>query len=167
MPADGPMTRIAVQHYKYAATLFIYISGRIDQALSAGFLVNDFAWESLRRLGEVLCKLEPYLFDPRTRHLSSDLECLFMVTDKSGRGRPAVAKRQHLQLADRHECKESWGKLTLHSPCCDRKGGCDCRETTRREPRKLIKYLQNLPFDSRWEDFFDLALLEERLYSPD
>jgi hypothetical protein len=167
MPADGPMTRIAVQHYTYAANLFIYISGQIDQALSAGFLIDDFGWESLRQLGEVLCKLETCLFGSLPRSSASDVECLFMVTGKSRRGRPATAMRRYLRLADRHECKESWGKLTLHSPCCDRKGGCDCRETTRREPRKLIKYLKDLPCDSRWVNFLDLALVVERLYSHD
>jgi hypothetical protein len=160
------MMHIAAHHYAYAASRFLYILGRIDQSLTGAFCINDnFAWETLRQLGEVLYRLETCLFGPLPRHFLSDLECLFMVTGRSRRGRPASARTRHLQLADSHESNVSWGKLTLHAPNCDRKGGCDCRETTRKESRRLIRYLQDLLLTSK--DFEDLAYLEECLAGPE
>jgi hypothetical protein len=105
---DRPMTLIAVQQYARAANLFIYISERIDQALGRDLYIDEnFAWGTLRQCGEVLHKLEPYLFGPLPSRLTSGLECLLMVTGKSRKGRRATAKKRHLQLADRKACNET------------------------------------------------------------
>jgi len=161
---EGPMELIAAQYYGDAVGIFTYISSRIDHALANGLYINEsFAFGTLHQVGDIVHKLDSYLFDPQPAQLTADLECLFMVTGKSRRGRPATARRRHLQLADRHARNESWGDLTLHTPSCDRKGGCDCRETTRRDPRRVTKYLEHLV--SHWDDFWDLAWVEERLFS--
>jgi hypothetical protein len=160
------MTLIAARHYRYAASLFTSILGRIDQSLTGAACINEnFAWETLRQLAEVLHKLETYLFGPLLGRFAPDLECLFMVTGKSRRGRPGTAMTRHLQLADAKQSGKSWAQITVHSPGCDQKGGCDCRETTRKEVRQLIKYLQKL--DSAWRDFWDLAYVEEHLSCPE
>jgi hypothetical protein len=159
----GPVSRLAARHYRLRACLFVRLLREIDKSLHGACEINEcFAWKILRQVSRDLWKLDTCLFGELPVQAPSDLECAFMVLEKSWRGRPATQRQYFLALADRQKMGESWNKLTVHVPSCDRKGGCHCRDITRREPRRLIKYVESL--DSKWEDFYDLAFIEENLF---
>jgi hypothetical protein len=162
-PKTGQVSRRAARHYLLRAYLFFRLNIEIDKSLRGVHEINQrFAWEMLKCISGDLCKLDACLFGKLPEELASDLECAFMVLNKSRRGRPASQQQYFLSLADRQKMGESWNELTVHAPTCDQKGGCDCRDTTRREPRRLIKYVESL--DLKWEDFYDLAFIEENLF---
>jgi hypothetical protein len=161
MRADGPVSGRALRQYAFRAAIFARVYFEQEKALSSGSYINEsFAWYLLEQIAPDLYTLESYLFGPLPSELTADLECLLMVLGKPRKGRPPTERTRFLRLADRQQEGESWNRLNLE--VCAQTGVRQIKETMRREPRRANKYITSL--DSKWEDFFDLAYLEENLF---
>jgi hypothetical protein len=147
---EGLISSRVIWHYRGRAARFIWVSSKIDEALNNNSYLNfDFAWSLLAKLAPDLLNLRGYLLGPDSMKGSGNLECALMVLNRSRRGRLPKKKPEYLELADRYKVINSWAKLARHN--CEGKDTCNCIKSTRREVRRLIKYVQSL--DAVWENF--------------
>ena len=157
---EGLCSSRVIWHYRSRAERFIYVLSKIDEALHNNSDFNfDFAWSLLAELSPDWLNLRGYLCGPEPMERSADLDSAYMVLNRSRKGRPPTKKPETLKRADRYYELKSWSKLAEHN--CEGKEKCNCVKSTRREVRRLIKYVESL--DVGCEDFWDMAYIEENL----